>query len=119
MSAILSIRNLTAGYGKLPVLHDISLDLDAGRMLAVIGPNGAGKSSLTRAIVNLCTIMSGSVSFDGQDITRLPTEAVAARGLGYVPQTRNVFRALSVQENLEMSSLLLDRAAQARAIDAA
>lgn len=119
MSPILSIRNLTAGYGKLPVLHDLSLDLDAGRMLSIIGPNGAGKTTLTRAIVGQCAIMSGAICFEGREISGLPGQEIALAGIGYVPQTRNVFAALSVQENLEMSSLMLPRAEQRRAIEAA
>ncbi|PZQ48198.1 MAG: ABC transporter ATP-binding protein [Rhodovulum sulfidophilum] len=119
MTPILSIQNLVAGYGKLPVLHDVSLDLAQGTMLSVIGPNGAGKTSLTRAIMNQCTVMGGRVLFDGRDITGRPTQEIAAAGLGYVPQTRNVFRSLTVHENLEMSSLLLSAAARRRAIDAA
>lgn len=119
MSPILSIRNLTAGYGKLPVLHDLSLDLDAGRMLSIIGPNGAGKTTLTRSIVGQCAVMSGSVLFDEADITRRQGQEIALCGIGYVPQTHNVFGALSVQENLEMSSLTLSRVEQKRAIEAA
>lgn len=119
MPPILSISTLTAGYGKLPVLHELSLDLDAGRMLSIIGPNGAGKTTLTRAIVGQCAVMAGAVRFEGEDITRLPGQEIALRGIGYVPQTQNVFATLSVQENLEMSSLTLGRATQRRAIEAA
>ncbi len=119
MAPILSIASLTAGYGKLPVLHDISIDVAKGQMLSVIGPNGAGKTSLTRSVVGQCTIMSGSIVFDGTDITGRPSQEIARLGIGYVPQTMGVFRSLSVHENLEMSSLLLDRPEQKRAIDGA
>lgn len=119
MAPILSLSNVTAGYGKLPVLHDISLDLEAGRMLSVIGPNGAGKTTLTRAITGQCALMSGSIFFDGQDVSNRPGQEIARAGIGYVPQTRNVFGQLTVQENLEMSCLLLPRAEQKRAIDSA
>lgn len=116
MDPILQVKNLTAGYGKLPVLHDVSIDLMQGQMLSVIGPNGAGKTSLVRAIMNQCTQMSGDILFKGQSIAGKQTQEIAARGIGYVPQSRNVFRALSVQENLEMSCLLLPRAERERAI---
>lgn len=119
MSTLLKIENLTAGYGKLAVLHGISLDIREGEMLSLIGPNGAGKSSLTRAIMRQCTVMSGKISFADEDITHAPTHRIAAAGIGYVPQMRNVFRSLTVQENLEISASLLPQAEQRRAIDGA
>ncbi|MEQ8696632.1 MAG: ATP-binding cassette domain-containing protein [Bauldia litoralis] len=103
MTALLTIDNLVAGYGKLPVLHGISLQVNEGRMVAIIGPNGEGKTTLTRSVMNLVNVMSGRVSFAGQEITGLPTQEIARCGIGFVPQTRNVFGSLSVQENLEMS----------------
>ncbi|PZQ97656.1 MAG: ABC transporter ATP-binding protein [Cereibacter sphaeroides] len=117
MSALLTIRNLVAGYGKLAVLHDVSLDLAEGAMLAVIGPNGAGKTTLTHAVMNLVNVMSGTVTFGGQDITGMPTQAIATLGVGLVPQTRNVFSGLTVQENLEMACTLLPKAKHRDAID--
>lgn len=117
MASILSIEGLTAGYGKLPVLHDVSFSLEAGRMLSVIGPNGAGKTTLTRAICGQCTIMSGSIRYDGQNIAGRQGQEIAQSGIGYVPQTNNVFKRLTVDENLEMSSLLMSRADQRTAID--
>lgn len=117
MAPILSIEGLTAGYGKLPVLHDVSLSLEAGRMLSVIGPNGAGKTTLTRAICGQCTIMSGSILYNGRDIAGSQGQEVAKSGIGYVPQSNNVFRSLNVEENLEMSSLLMSRAEQRAAIN--
>ncbi|SLN70814.1 ABC transporter ATP-binding protein [Roseisalinus antarcticus] len=119
MAPILSIEGLTAGYGKLPVLHDVSLALEQGRMLSIIGPNGAGKTTLTRAICGQCTVMSGAIRYDGRDIAGWPGQEIARAGIGYVPQSNNVFRALTVEENLEMSSLLMERAAQKAAIEAA
>jgi ABC-type branched-subunit amino acid transport system ATPase component len=118
MTALLSIRNLVAGYGKLAVLHDLSLDLAEGTMLAVIGPNGAGKTTLARAVMNLVNVMSGEIRFAGQDIAGLPAQAIAALGIGLVPQTRNVFGGLTVEENLAMSCTLLDRRRHRAAIEA-
>lgn len=119
MEPIFSIQSLVAGYGKLAVLHDVSLSLGRGQMMSLIGPNGAGKTSLTRAIVNQCNVMSGMITFDGQNITNLPTQNIAAAGIGYVPQTQNVFGALSVQENLEMSCTLLPKSKHKAAIEEA
>lgn len=118
MTALLTIDNLVAGYGKLPVLHGISLKVNEGRMVAIIGPNGAGKTTLTRSVMNLVNVMSGRMSFAGQDITGLPTQEIARCGIGFVPQTRSVFGSLSVQENLEMSCTPLPRARHRSAIDA-
>lgn len=119
MPTLLKIENLTAGYGKLAVLHDISLQIRENEMLSLIGPNGAGKTSLTRAIMRQCAIMSGSVTFAGQNISNMPTHRIAALGIGYVPQSSNVFSTLTVQENLEMSATLLPASQQAGAIDEA
>ncbi|MFE3836520.1 ABC transporter ATP-binding protein [Pseudogemmobacter sonorensis] len=119
MATQMKIENLTAGYGKLAVLHDISLEIREGEMLSLIGPNGAGKTSLTRAIMRQCAIMSGRITFEGEVISAMPTHRIAALGIGYVPQSRNVFRSLTVQENLEMSASLVPASRKARAIDEA
>lgn len=119
MAPLLKIEDLTAGYGKLAVLHGISLEIREGEMLSLIGPNGAGKTSLTRAIMRQCAVMSGKITFAGENITAMPTHRVAALGIGYVPQMRNVFRSLTVQENLEMSASLLPHPQQAAAIEGA
>ncbi len=119
MGVLLKIENLTAGYGKLAVLHEVSLEIREGEMLSLIGPNGAGKTSLTRAIMRQCAIMSGKITFAGENITQMPTHRIAALGIGYVPQSRNVFRSLTVQENLEMSASLLPQSQKLRAIEEA
>jgi len=119
MAPLLKLDALTAGYGKLGVLHGISLEIATGEMMSLIGPNGAGKTSLTRAIMNQCTVMSGKITFDGAEITNRPTHRIAAAGIGYVPQGYNVFRGLTVHENLEMSATLLPRAEHRAAIDGA
>ncbi|ODN72304.1 ABC transporter ATP-binding protein [Methylobrevis pamukkalensis] len=116
--AQLVVRDLVAGYGRLPVLHGLSLDVAAGAMVAIIGPNGAGKSTLTKAIMRLVEVMGGEIRFEGTRIDGLEPQAIAALGVGYVPQTRNVFGALSVEENLELSCNLLPRGAAGAAIEA-
>jgi ABC-type branched-subunit amino acid transport system ATPase component len=115
--ALLTVSDLVAGYGRLPVLHGLGISVKQGTMVAIIGPNGAGKSTLVKAIMRLVTVMAGEVHFDGRRIDTLETQAIAAAGIGYVPQTRNVFGSLSVQENLELSCNLLPRGAATAAID--
>ncbi|MCV3735164.1 ABC transporter ATP-binding protein (plasmid) [Rhizobium sp. TRM96647] len=115
---ILAINNLVSGYGKLAVLHDVSLSLREGEMLAVIGPNGAGKSTLMKTIMNLVNTMKGEILFEGKDIAALETQRIAGLGIGYVPQTQNVFGSLTVHENLTMSCNLLPRDEHATAVDA-
>ncbi len=105
--ALLRTSGLVAGYGRLPVLHGLDVTVARGAMVAIIGPNGAGKSTLAKAIMRLVEVMGGEIHFDGQRIDTLETQAIAAAGIGYVPQTRNVFGSLSVEENLELSCNLL------------
>jgi branched-chain amino acid transport system ATP-binding protein len=100
MSCLLQLHDIQAGYGELRILHGISLELAAAGRLAMIGRNGSGKSTTLKAIMGLARITSGRVIFDGQDVTRLTPRERALAGLGYVPQTRDVFASLSVEENL-------------------
>jgi ABC-type branched-subunit amino acid transport system ATPase component len=106
---MLSVSRLTAGYGKLPVLHDVSLTVAPRSMVAVIGPNGAGKTTLMKSIVGLVNVMSGDIRFEGAPIGGMDTHDIAALGIGYVPQTRNVFASLTVQENLDLGCNLLPK----------
>jgi branched-chain amino acid transport system ATP-binding protein len=104
--SLLSIETLVAGYGPVDILQGVSLSVDAGQIAVIVGPNGAGKSTAMKAIFGLAQVRGGKVLFDGAEITRLPADAVVARGIAYVPQERNVFRSLSVRENLEMGAFL-------------
>ena len=99
----IAIHNLTSGYGKLPVLHDISLTARPGSITTIVGPNGAGKTTLIKSIVNLVTVMSGQILFGDVDITGKETHKIVEQGIGFVPQTLNIFPNLSVHENLELS----------------
>ena len=105
---MLEIEGLDAGYGDLQVLSDVDLEVDRGEYVVVVGPNGAGKSTVMKAIFGLATYMGGGIEFDGQDISGLRPEEIITRGIGYVPQTDNVFPSLSVRENLEMGAYILD-----------
>ena len=106
ISTLLRAEAMTAGYGKMDVLHEVSLIVSAGELVAVIGPNGAGKSTAFKAIVGFLRPRTGRVIFDGQDITGLRPDLVLRRGLAYVPQGRIVFPQMTVLENLEMGAYI-------------
>ncbi len=102
--SVLRLEGIDAGYGDHPILHGVSLHVDAGEVVVVIGPNGAGKSTALKSVFGLLTITRGRVVLGDEDITNTPPERVVTRGVCYVPQTGNVFVNLSVQENLEMGA---------------
>lgn len=95
-----------AGYGKMEILHGVTLAVRPGEMVSVIGPNGAGKSTAFKTIVGLLHPKSGRILFDGREITRLPPYEVLRLGLAYVPQGRIVFPQMTVLENLEMGAYI-------------
>jgi ABC-type branched-subunit amino acid transport system ATPase component len=97
----LRIEALEAGYVRdLPILRGVSLTAEEGELTVIIGPNGAGKSTLVKAVAGLVPVSAGRVTLDGQDITGLRPDTMGARGLAYVPQTDNIFRQLTIRENL-------------------
>ena len=106
---LLSVLGLHSGYGANEILHGIDLEANAGEVITILGPNGCGKSTFLRSLLGYLQTPRGSVRFDGRDITLLPTAARIALGLGYVPQLTNVFRPLTVRENLEMGGFRLRR----------
>jgi len=106
--SLLSVRDLDAGYGDLQILTDIDLDVRDGEYVTIVGPNGAGKSTVMKSVFGLTSHMGGTVTFDTTDITRMPPEEIIYEGIGYVPQSDNVFAALTVEENLEMGAYILD-----------
>ena len=101
------VEGLSAGYGGVPVIEDVSLAVQRGQITAIIGPNGAGKSTVLKAIVGVIRDMSGHVTLGGEDVTNLATERLVGKGIGYVPQMKDVFGPLTVQENLMMGAYLL------------
>ena len=102
-------EDLTGGYGGgVDILRGCSIAVDRGQIAVVVGPNGAGKSTAMKALFGLLRLRAGSVRLDGHDITRLAPQARARRGMGFVPQTDNVFRSMTVEENLEMGAFLRD-----------
>ncbi|SDK86132.1 urea ABC transporter ATP-binding protein [Glycomyces sambucus] len=99
---MLRLRDLTCGYGRSAVVHGVSLDVGADEVVAVVGHNGAGKTTLLRAVVGLIPAMSGTVEFDGQDVTRRPTNKRVKAGMAYVPQGQQCFAHLTAGENLRL-----------------
>jgi branched-chain amino acid transport system ATP-binding protein len=106
---MLKVDVVSAGYGKLQILTDISLDASPGELTVVVGPNGSGKSTLLKTITGLTNIYKGSVTFDGRTISGLPPHVIAMSGLAYLPQTDSVFTQLSVTENFKMAAYTVSR----------
>jgi branched-chain amino acid transport system ATP-binding protein len=104
MSALLKVAGLTAGYGGVPVIDGIDLEVAENSVTVIIGPNGAGKSTLLKSIFALTEIASGTIMLGGRDITGLATSALVPIGISAVPQNRNVFPSLTVVENLDIGS---------------
>jgi len=100
MTALLELDGLVAGYGPLTVLHEVSFSIEAGARSCLIGRNGVGKSTVLKSIMGLTDWRSGAVRWQGRDIARRSTVERARLGIGYVPQTRDIFPSLSVEENL-------------------
>ena len=110
----LRVDNVTAGYGDITVLRDVSIHVPSGEILGVLGRNGMGKTTLIRTIAGLITPTSGAIQLDGQDITRLPPYERARRGITTVVQGRGVFPFLTVAENLAMGHIAAGRAKRSR-----
>mgnify|MGYP000153220120 CR=1 FL=1 len=103
---VLSIDNLSGGYGEADTLHGVSLQVNTSEIVVVIGPNGAGKSTALKAVFGLLRLSGGSVHLAGEEITNMDPAQVVNKGVCYVPQTNNVFPTLTVQENLEMGAFI-------------
>ena len=115
---LLVAESLTAGYGRIDILHDVSLTVAVNEIVSVIGPNGAGKSTAFKTIVGFVTPRAGRVIFNGEEITGQRPDIVLRRGLAYVPQGRIVFPQMTVLENLEMGAYIeRDPARVAAALD--
>lgn len=98
---------MVGGYGRGPdILHGVTIEVDRGEIAVIVGPNGAGKSTAMKAVFGMLNVHSGSVLFDGEDIRTLTPQARVAKGMGFVPQTHNIFTSMSVEENLEMGAFL-------------
>lgn len=97
---LLQVDGLSSGYGQSQVVHSVSLDIGPAEAICLLGRNGVGKTTLVKTIMGLLRATSGTVTFDGRDLTNAPTYRIARAGIGYVPQGRDVFGALTVEENL-------------------
>ena len=103
---MLTIENLVTGYGKIEILHGVNMQIKDHHMTVVIGPNGAGKSTIFRAIFGIIKVWDGTISFNGTDISKLNTQELLKRGISYVPQGRNIFPLMTIEENLEMGAYI-------------
>jgi branched-chain amino acid transport system ATP-binding protein len=98
--SLLKIENLTAGYGKLEVLHGVSLMVEPGQFVAILGPNGSGKSTLVKSVFGLTRVFGGSIILEKTALVGLPTEKIGGYGLAYIPQRENVFTSMTIHDNL-------------------
>ncbi len=105
--AYIDIDSVVAGYvPEVNILNELSMKIDKGELIGIVGPNGAGKSTMLKTFFGLIPVRSGSIKFMGDDITGLVAHSLVSRGIGFVPQTENVFPSLTIEENLEMGAFL-------------
>jgi branched-chain amino acid transport system ATP-binding protein len=112
---MLAVRGLSAGYGRLVAVRNVSFDVPRGAMVAIIGPNGAGKSTTLAAIAGGVKARAGTVILDGVDVTGARPEVIAKYGASLVPESRRVFASMTVEENLRIGSFMRGNAAEAKA----
>ena len=101
----LHAKNMVGGYGETTILNNCSINVKEGEIAVIVGPNGAGKSTAMKAIFGMLDLRQGNVFFDGEDITYLSPQDRVKKGMGFVPQTNNVFTSMTVLENLEIGGL--------------
>lgn len=106
---MLKVEGVSAGYGKLQILSDVSLEASPGELTIVVGPNGSGKSTLLKTISGLTTMYAGTVSLDGKILSGLPPHLISRSGIAYLPQTDSVFTQLTVAENFRMAAYTVSR----------
>jgi len=101
-----SANKLTGGYGGVNIIEDCSFNIDRGEIVSILGPNGAGKSTAMKAMLGILNLKNGQVNLDGKDITNYRTQDRIKQGISFVPQTKNIFTELTVEENLEMGAFI-------------
>ncbi len=106
MTSLLEMKTLTGGYGDADILRDVSMHVAPKEIVAIVGPNGAGKSTAMKAVFGLLRVRGGSVTYDGTNITGWAPNRIVQQGICYVPQVDNIFREMTVHENLEMGAFL-------------
>ncbi|MGW8302005.1 MAG: ABC transporter ATP-binding protein [Desulfobacterales bacterium] len=104
--AILEVKDLVSGYSEVMILNGVSIHLSENEIVSIIGPNGAGKSTLMKSIFGLIHVKQGSITFDGRSIAGLRANQLVNLGMSYVPQEKNVFLSLTVEENLQMGAFI-------------
>jgi branched-chain amino acid transport system ATP-binding protein len=115
--SLLTITQLTAGYGKLEVLHGINLTVEPGQFVAVLGPNGSGKSTLIKSVFGLTRVFGGSIAIENRPLVGLPTERIGGYGLAYIPQRENVFTSMTIRDNLLLAVRKLSANAAHQTLD--
>lgn len=106
---------MTGGYGAVDILHNCTIAVEKGQIAVIVGPNGAGKSTAMKAVFGMLRLRGGHVRLDGEDITTLTPQARVRKGMGFVPQTHNIFTSMTVEENLEMGAFIREDEAGIRA----
>ena len=101
-----SANNLTGGYGGVNIIEDCSFNINRGEIVSILGPNGAGKSTAMKAMLGILNLKNGKVNLDGKDISNYRTQDRIKQGISFVPQTKNIFTELTVEENLEMGAFI-------------
>jgi branched-chain amino acid transport system ATP-binding protein len=101
-------ENMTGGYGPVDILHSCTIAVEPGEIAVIVGPNGAGKSTAMKAVFGMLKLRQGSVRLAGEDISSLTPQARVRKGMGFVPQTSNIFTTMTVEENLEMGAYIRD-----------
>lgn len=104
MTPIFAASDIRAGYGDVVIVNGVSLAVNIGETVTILGPNGSGKSTLLKSLLGFARLLGGKLVYDGRDITGITSDKLVAMGVGYVPQTNNVFANLTIQENLEMGA---------------
>jgi branched-chain amino acid transport system ATP-binding protein len=104
MLPLIEVKDVVAGYGGAPILNGVTIAIEQSDIGVIVGPNGAGKSTTLKAIFGLLKVASGTISFAGEEITNSLPDKLVPRGLSYVPQEKNVFTSMTVEENLEMGA---------------
>ncbi len=99
-------ETMIGGYGGADILHSCTIAVEKGQIAVIVGPNGAGKSTAMKAVFGMLKLRAGHVKLDGEDITALSPQARVAKGMGFVPQTHNIFTSMTVEENLEMGAFI-------------
>jgi branched-chain amino acid transport system ATP-binding protein len=99
-------ENMTGGYGTVDILHNCTIAVEKGQIAVIVGPNGAGKSTAMKAVFGMLNLRGGRVMLAGEDISKLTPQARVRKGMGFVPQTHNIFTTMTVEENLEMGAFI-------------